>query len=836
MLLGVPGFMGIATAAPATDRARLNGGSTVTVAPGSSINAAVTTTSGNGAGNRVGSIGWRIATSAPGSVTCVDVVPDQSKQTATTSFTVTAPTAAGTYHAYFAAFGDDACANNPSNVVTLTGGVVVASAASADLALTKSDGTGSVTAGRSTTYTLTVRNEGPDVSPAGVQISDPIPAGTTGSESEAGCSIAAGTFTCTTSGPIPVGGSISYAVTLAVGAGFGGSNLRNTATISGAPLGDPVAGNNTAVDVDVVAPSGVVSYEGLLAGPGLADMYPVDVVDSGSFYYVVDPGRYRVVKIDRGTGQIVASRGGHQGRATGQFGAARALAVDAAGNVYVADTPNNRIQVLSPDLDFVRSWGTGGSGPGQFNMVYGVTVGMGVGSGGAPEEVVYTTDGGRIQKFTRTGTFLSQFGQGALNQPRQLAVNPVTRDLYVVSARDRQIVVFDRNGVERFRFGGGGSGNGQFLGDIRGIDIDDAGRVYVSDDGNHRVQVFAPGGAYLYQFGNAGTGDQYLTDVRGLTVTHDGIVCVSDEWDFGLKEYRINTQGTGASFVRFMFGGAAPLPGFNSPRGIAVNDSTGAIYAVDWWNQRIERFSADGVFRSAWGQRGTTAEPGSINFAWDAAVDPATGNVFVANRESHEIEVFDAVGNYLTRWGTRGSSAGRFTFPQGVAFDPTDGTLLVTDSGNGRIERFSVAANGQGTFVTSYGSKGTGAGQFAVPTGIDVAADGTIWVADTQNNRVQRRDPATGGWTAYATAQGDTVGLKSPWGVTVAPNGQIWVADTGRDRLVRMSAGGIFAGAIDHTTLGLTSMDGPFDVAFASGGRIFVSVVWDNRILELAQS
>ena len=1087
MLLGVPAFTGVAQAVATTNGATLNGASTLTVGPGSSIAAAVTATSGNGTGNRVASIGWRIATSAPGSVTCVDVSPNQNGQRATTSFPVIAPSGAGTYNAYFATYTDDACTTNVSNLVTLAGGVVVtapsadlaialtdgvdsvmagdgvtrrytitvsnaaggasapnveltgqwppglarsgvtpsqgscsgpanftcslgtvmggatatvdvsytvpagttsspqvhsatvstsssettmannsaadsdlvASSAdlavtkddgvagvgagdgvtrtftitarnlgpsdsqgvqlfdvwpagysrgsvtdaygscsgmasftcgmgsipaggsrsitvsytvpagtagaqtnsasvsavtadpsaandgdgdtntvnvSADLTLTKSDGAGSVSAGGSTTYALTVRNGGPAVVPAGVVISDPIPAGTTGSESEQACSIASGALSCTTPTRIPVGASVSYMLTLNVGASFGGANLRNTASIVSSPVTDPVASNDVDVDVDAVAASGTVSYRGQLVGPGLADMYPVDVVDSGSFYYAVDPGRYRVLKIDRGTGQIVTSRGGHQSRAKGQFGAARALAVDAAGNVYVADTPNNRIQVLSPNLDFLRSWGTGGTGPGQFNMVYGVTVGPGTGSGGAQDEVVYTTDGGRVQKFTKAGTFLSQFGQGALNQPRQLAVNQVTRDLYVVSARDREIVVFDQSGAERFRFGGGGTGDGQFMGDIRGVDIDDAGRVYVSDDGNHRVQVFDADGTYLYQFGNTGSGDQFLTDARGLTVTHDGIVCVSDEWDFGLKEYQINSQGTGASFVRFMFGGPAPLPGVNSPRGIAVNESTGSIYAVDWWNQRVERFDANGTFRSAWGRRGTTAEPGSINFAWDAAVDPSTGNVFVANRESHEIEVFDASGIYLTRWGTRGTGPGKFTFPQGVAFDPTDGSLLVTDSGNGRIERFSVTAGGQGTFLISYGSKGTAAGQFATPTGIDVADDGTIWVADTQNDRVERRNPSTGVWTVYATAQGDTAGFSSPWGVTVAPNGQIWVADTGRDRLVRMSAGGVFSSAVDRTTLGIASMDAPFDVALGVDGSIYVSVVWDNRILQLSQT
>ncbi len=89
--------------------------------------------------------------------------------------------------------------------------------------------------------------------------------------------------------------------------------------------------------------------------------------------------------------------------------------------------------------------------------------------------------------------------------------------------------------------------------------------------------------------------------------------------------------------------------------------------------------------------------------------------------------------------------------------------------------------------MASYGSKGSAAGQFSVPTGIDVAPDGTIWVADTQNNRIQKRNPSTGNWTTYSTANGLGLGFKSPWGVTVAPDGTIWVADTGRDRIVQMS-------------------------------------------------
>jgi tripartite motif-containing protein 71 len=592
------------------------------------------------------------------------------------------------------------------------------------------------------------------------------------------------------------------------------------------------------------APS--ITYAGLFAGPAVSDMYPVDVVDYGSYYYVVDPGRYAVHRVTRSTGAVL-TRGGHQGRALGQFGAARAIAVDSRGRVYVADTPNNRVQRFGPDLAYpspdFTSWGTTGTGPGQFSMVYGITVGIGTGPGGAPNtEVVYTTDGSRVQKFTTDGQFISQFGQGHLNQPRQLAVNPLTHNLYVVSARDREIAVFDPSGNEipSMRFGSEGTGNGQFMGDIRGIDIDDQGYVYVSDDGNHRVQIFNSSGTYLGQFGNTGSGDQFLTDARGLTVTHDGLVCVADEWDYGLKEYTVQTAGNGApngaTFKDFMFGNAAGAPGFNSPRGIAVNESNGATYVVDWWNQRLEKFSADGTYVTKWGQRGTKTEPGSINFAWDAAVNPANGNVYVANRESHEIEVFGPNGAFVTRFGFRGTATGKFTFPQGLTFDPTDGTLLVADSGNGRIQRFKILASGKGSFLAAYGTKGAASGQFSVPTGIDVAPDGTIWVADTQNNRIQKRNPNTGNWTSYTIANGLGLGFKSPWGVTVGPDGTIWVADTGRDRVVQMTPSGDLIAMADKNTPGLGSMDAPFEVTFGTGGEIYVSVVWDNKIVELAET
>ncbi len=132
-------------------------------------------------------------------------------------------------------------------------------AGSADLAVTKSDGVASVVAGTSTTYTISVTNNGPSTVPAGVIVSDPIPAGTTGSESEPGCAIPAGVFTCTTSSPIVSGGSVSYQLTLTLSSGYAFPTLANTASIVSSPYPDPNPGNDSAGDVDTVTTSADLS-------------------------------------------------------------------------------------------------------------------------------------------------------------------------------------------------------------------------------------------------------------------------------------------------------------------------------------------------------------------------------------------------------------------------------------------------------------------------------------------------------------------------------------------------------------------------------------------------
>ena len=88
---------------------------------------------------------------------------------------------------------------------------------------------------------------------------------------------------------------------------------------------------------------------------------------------------------------------------------------------------------------------------------------------------------------------------------------------------------------------------------------------------------------------------------------------------------------------------------------------------------------------------------------------------------------------FLDDWGTYGTGDGQFLSPHGVAV-ASDGSVYVADSENNRIQRFTSA----GVFVSQWGNEGTGDGQFLSPWGVAVASDGSVYVADTGNNRIQK--------------------------------------------------------------------------------------------------
>ena len=130
---------------------------------------------------------------------------------------------------------------------------------------------------------------------------------------------------------------------------------------------------------------------------------------------------------------------------------------------------------------------------------------------------------------------------------------------------------------------------------------------------------------------------------------------------------------------------------------------------------------------------------------------------------------------------------GKFMAPQGVAVAP-DGTVYVADSENHRIQRFSAT----GTFLGTWGTLGSGDGQFWGPVGVSVGPDGTVYVADTKNHRIQCFS-AVGSFVRKWGSQGTSDGqFWNPAGVALAQDGTVYVSDTDNHRIQHFSATGAF--------------------------------------------
>src|SRR6185436_12882931 len=154
-----------------------------------------------------------------------------------------------------------------------------------NMVVTKTDGVASVVSGTSTTYTITLTNGGPSTAPAGVVVSDPIPAGTVGSESEPNCVIAAGTFTCTTTAPIAPLGSASYQLTLFILPGYASPTVTNSASITANPVAETDPSDDSSTDIDTVISSADLAIsktdllDPVMAGDDVA--YTVTVTNLG---------------------------------------------------------------------------------------------------------------------------------------------------------------------------------------------------------------------------------------------------------------------------------------------------------------------------------------------------------------------------------------------------------------------------------------------------------------------------------------------------------------------------------------------------------------------------
>jgi prepilin-type N-terminal cleavage/methylation domain-containing protein len=291
-----------------------------------------------------------------------------------------------------------------------------------------------------------------------------------------------------------------------------------------------------------------------------------------------------------------------------------------------------------------------------------------------------------------------------------------------------------------------------------GVAVDTSGTAYVADYNNHRIRKISPAGVVstLAGSGTAGFSDGTGTAAQfnrpyGVAVDSSGTVYVADNGNQSIRKITpagvVSTlAGSGTAGFSDGTGTAAQ---FDTPLGVAV-DASGTVYVADGNNRRIRKISPAGVVSTLAGS-GTlgfsdgTGTAAQFYIPYGVAVD-ASGTVYVADTFNYRIRKISPAGvvSTLAGSGTSGSSDGtgaaaQFYYPGSVAVD-NSGTVYVADIGNNRIRKISPA----GVVSTLAGSTpgvadGTGtAAQFYAPTGVAVDSSGSVYVADTNNNRIRK--------------------------------------------------------------------------------------------------
>jgi DNA-binding beta-propeller fold protein YncE len=218
--------------------------------------------------------------------------------------------------------------------------------------------------------------------------------------------------------------------------------------------------------------------------------------------------------------------------------------------------------------------------------------------------------------------------------------------------------------------------------------------------------------------------------------------------------------------------------GFSNPMHAAVAPG-GTLYVVNRSNStqalqgavRITICNVQGDYIGEFGKYGQ----GDGEFVWPTAIDlDSHGNLYLVDEHRHDIQVWDPNHNFLHKWG----GPGQLNRPAGLVVDSHD-TVLVSDTLNNRIVRFSTEGEVLGTF----GSAGSGPGEFNMPWGIGVDREDNVYVADWRNDRVQKFSPSGEYLATFGSSGSNTGELSRPADVAVDEDGQVYVADWGNERV-----------------------------------------------------
>jgi sugar lactone lactonase YvrE len=646
-------------------------------------------------------------------------------------------------------------------------------------------------------------------------------------------------------------------------------------------------------EVSTLAGGGIGFSDGI--GSTAKFNHPVDIAsDAAGNLYVADTFNDRIRKVTP-AGEVSTLAGGGIGFADGVGSDARfylphGIASDAAGYLYVADSGNNRIRKITPAGEVSTLAGgkeesaNGIENDARFNDPSGIAIDA------AGNLYVADTENHRIRKITPAGEVSTlagseeDFADGIVGDTRFYYPNGVAIDavgnLYVADTANDRIRKITPAG-EVSTLAGGERGFVDGIGSIAkfnvpyGVASDAAGNLYVADARNHRIRKITPAGEVSTLAGSEeGFSDGVGSDAKfygpeGITIDAAGNLYVVDTRNNSIRKI------TPAGEVSTLTDGVGSDAEFFWPSGIAI-DAAGHLYVADRYNHRIRKITPAGeVSTFAGGELGFADGVGSDAefFAPSGIASDAAGNLYVADRGNHCIRKITPAGEVCTlAGGEKGFADGvgsdaKFRDPSGIAIDAV-GHLYVADSGNRRIrkieafltgcekttgvatqdsgERAKVAkvstlAGGEEGFADGVG----GDAMFFDPFGIASDVAGNLYVADFGNHRIRKITPAgevrtfAGGEEGFADGIGSDAMFSGPFGIASDAAGNLYVADGGNHRIRKVTPTGevsTFAGGEAGFADGIGSdakFFGPAGIASDAAGNLYVAEMGNNRIRKI---
>ena len=520
-------------------------------------------------------------------------------------------------------------------------------------------------------------------------------------------------------------------------------------------------------------------------------------VDSSGGTWLVDRTAHHIAQFDA-SGNLVSDWGEPwvSGTDDAHFNRPESIAFDSSGNLFISDGSNHRVQILSPSGDWINRIGvTGVPGSSIDYLNYPRHIAIDA------DNLLYIADTNnhRVQIFdvSQPMTITYQWTLGVpnipgndnehLNNPAGVAVSENL--IFVADQSNSRIQIFNRmSRAYLATIQNPGSGVGQFLFPTD-VAVDGAGFVYIVDQNNARVQQFNASYGYVYTYGT--TGVPYLTDnlhynrPAGVAIAPDGSQYMVES--YGNRLLKLNASGVPVWQV-----GEAGVPGsapdhFNRPADVAVS-LAGLVYVVDRNNHRVQIFDSDGFYVDTLGS-GPGNGTGQFNLPRGIDVD-ASGNIYIADTGNHRIEIFDSSLNHIGRIGTGvpGQGDNQFYEPFDVEVDDA-GNIYVADHSNHRIQIFDGSLN----FVRRIGVTGVPGldfGHLDDPTAVVVDTAGRTYVADNWGGRIQIFDDQGNYLTTLGNSWGNRSGdLRQVQGLAVDGNGSLFIADCLNHRIQVFSPG-----------------------------------------------